>query len=140
MQFKTGILIGAGAAALAATPALAHHSFAMFDASKTLTWEGTVQEYRWQNPHTHIVIVVPATAKDPSLAGTWDIEGGSIPIMGHQGWNKNSFHPGDKITIVGHPLKDGSKGGSLFYAYDKDGNKLYHDIDRTGRTSGAPVL
>jgi hypothetical protein len=140
MRLKTGLLIGLAAALLGVGPALAHHSFAMFDGSKLVTWEGVVKEYKWSNPHTHIVMVVPNNASDPSLAGTWDIEGASIAIMLRQGWNKNSFHPGDKITIVGHPLKDGSKGGSLFYAYDKDGNKLYHDIDRTGRTSGAPVL
>jgi hypothetical protein len=136
VHLKTGILIGASAALLAAGPALAHHSFSMFDANKLVTWQGTVQEYNWANPHTHIIVNVPGTSKDPALAGTWDIEGGAIDIMRRQGWNKNSFHPGDKITLVGHPLKDGNKGGSLFYAIGKDGRKLYHDVDRTGRPSG----
>jgi hypothetical protein len=140
MRVNSRLLIGAFATLLGASPAAAHHSFAMFDATKLVTWEGTVQEFRWANPHTHIVVSVPSSSKDPALAGSWDIEGGSVGIMRRQGWNKNSFHPGDKITIVGHPLKDGGKGGSLFYALGKDGQKLYHDVDRTGRTSGAPVL
>jgi hypothetical protein len=137
MKIKTGLVIGlAGAALLGGVPAYAHHSFAMYDGAKLMTWEGTVKEYRWANPHSHIYVTVPASASDPSAAGTWDIEGASIAIMLRQGWNKNSFHPGDRITIVGHPLKNGSKGGSLFYAIGKNGEKLYHDVDRTGRLSG----
>jgi len=32
--------------------------------------------------------------------------------------------------LVGHPMKDGSKGISLFYAIRPDGTRLYHDIAR----------
>ena len=39
-----------------AIPVLAHHSFAMFDLTKDVTYEGTVVEYRWENPHTHIIV------------------------------------------------------------------------------------
>ena len=34
-------------------PAFAHHSFAMFDAQKTITLEGTVKELEWTNPAAH---------------------------------------------------------------------------------------
>src|SRR5215831_4614810 len=108
----------------------AHHSFAMFDMNKDVTYQGKVVEYRWLNPHTHIIIQVPATAKDPSTAGTWDVEGGSTNIMTRQGWNRTTFKPGDTITVVGHPMKDGSKGVSLFYVVLPDGKRLYHDIAR----------
>ena len=37
---------------------------------------------------------------------------------------------GDDITLVAHPLKDGSKGASLFYVILPDGKRLYHDIAR----------
>jgi len=139
MRFETRLLMGLSAALFAAGSAEAHHSFSMFDQNKMVTWEGTVRDYQWRNPHTHVIVEVPATAKDPSLAGTWDIEGASVAILARQGWNKSSFHPGDKITIVGHPLRSGDKGGSLFYAIDKSGRKMYHDTDRTGRLSGADV-
>jgi hypothetical protein len=116
---------------LAATvPVRAHHSFAMFDMNKNVTYEGTVVEYKWLNPHTHIMIQVPPSAKDPATAGTWDVEGGSTNIMTRQGWNKATFKAGDPITVVGHPMKDGSKGISLFYVVMPDGKRLYHDIAR----------
>lgn len=114
---------------LSATVAYAHHSFAMFDMSKTLTFQGTVVEYRWENPHTHIVVKVPETA-GKETAGTWDVEGGAVNIMVKQGWSKNTYKAGDPITVVGHPMKDGSKAASLFYAILPDGRRLLHDVTR----------
>lgn len=111
-------------------PAYAHHSFAMFDMTKETVYTGTVVEYTWENPHSHIIIKVAPGAKDPSTVGTWDVEGGSVNIMGRQGWNRATFKPGDPITVVAHPMKDGSKGASLFCAVMPDGTRIYHDIAR----------
>ena len=92
---------------MAAIPALAHHSFAMFELTKDVTYEGAVVEYRWENPHTHIIVKVDPGAADPSTVGTWDIEGGATNIMGRQGWTRATFKPGDHINAVAHPMKDG---------------------------------
>ncbi|HKU17213.1 MAG TPA: DUF6152 family protein [Steroidobacteraceae bacterium] len=136
MAAKIGLIAGACLALLAAGAATAHHSFGMFDMNKEVTLEGAVVvEYRWKNPHTHIVITVADGAKDPASAGTWDIESASIAIMTRQGWNKSSFKAGDKITVVIHPLRSGEKGGALVYAVDKSGRKLYHDTERKGEYS-----
>jgi len=115
--------------ALVASPR-AHHSFAMFDMNKSVTYEGRVVEYRWTNPHTHIILQVPSSAKDTTTVGTWDVEGGSTNIMTRQGWNRATYKPDDPITVVGHPMRDGSKGISLFYVVRPDGTRLYHDIAR----------
>jgi len=109
----------------AAHPSLAHHSRAMFDMSKNTTYTGVVKEYRWRNPHSQIVITVGSDAKDPSTVGTWDIEVSSINIMVRQGWNPMTYKPGDPITVVAHPMKNGSKGALLFYAIQPDGTRLY---------------
>lgn len=115
-------------------PALAHHSFAMFELTKDVTYEGTVVEYRWENPHTHIIMKI---ANGPN-AGTWDMEGGSTNIMGRQGWSRATYKPGDPIKVVAHPMKDPAvKGASLFYAVMPDGKRLYHDIARPKGEGGA---
>ena len=115
----------------AAVPAFAHHSFSIFLMDTNLTYKGKVVEYRWVNPHSHIIIKVePGAGVAPEAVGTWDIEGGSTNIMGRQGWNRATFKAGDDITLVAHPLKDGSKGAALFYAILPDGKRLYHDIAR----------
>jgi Family of unknown function (DUF6152) len=124
-ELKLVILIATIGANLAIIrPAAAHHSRAMFDVSRNVTYRGTVKEYRWENPHSHIVIVVDSGATEPSTVGTWEIEASSISLMASQGWSRTSFKPGDLITVVGHPSRDGSRDVLLFYAIESDGTRL----------------
>ena len=97
----------------------------MFDMTKNVTYTGVVEEYRWQNPHSHIIVTVGPDAKDPSTIGTWDIEASSINLMVSEGWNRLTYKKGDPITVVAHPMKNGSKGALLFYAIKPDGTRLY---------------
>lgn len=118
-------------------PVVAHHSFAMFEMDKDVTYAGVVTEYKWINPHVHLTVdIKPRQGVDPSTVGTWDVEGGSTNIMGRQGWTRATYKAGDPITLVGHPMKDGSKGISLFYAIMPDGKRLYHDIARPKSETG----
>jgi Family of unknown function (DUF6152) len=133
-------LLVAGGLVATVIPVLAHHSFAMFDLTRDVTYEGTVVEYRWENPHTHIIVKVESGAADPSTVGTWDIEGGATNIMGRQGWTRATFKAGDHIKVVAHPMKDGTtKGASLFYAIMPDGKRIYHDIARPKGEGGIPA-
>ena len=117
--------------ALASVSLAAHHSFAMFEMDKDVEYRGVVKEWKWQNPHVHFTLdVTKQTAGDPQSIGLWDVEGGSVNIMARQGWTRASYKAGDPIRLVGHPMKDGSKGISLFYAIRPDGKRLYHDIAR----------
>ncbi|HEX5278775.1 MAG TPA: DUF6152 family protein, partial [Micropepsaceae bacterium] len=52
------ILSASCAIAMSSVPAIAHHSFAMFDRDKTLTLTGTVKEFQWTNPHAWIYMMV----------------------------------------------------------------------------------
>ena len=116
---------------LASVSLLAHHSFAMFEMDKAVEYRGVVREWKWQNPHVHFIIeVTKQQGVDPQTVGLWDVEGGSVNIMTRQGWTRASYKAGDPIRLVGHPMKDGSKGISLFYAIRPDGTRLYHDIAR----------
>ena len=106
-------------------PSLAHHSRAMFDMTQNITYRGVVQEYRWQNPHSHIFIIVGADAPDRSTIGNWDIEASSTSLMVSQGWKRNTFKPGDPITVVAHPSRNRSRDVLLFYVIKPDGTRLY---------------
>ena len=120
---------------LLATPVLAHHSFAMFDNSKWVMLKGNVVEYRWENPHMHIIVKVASGADNPATVGTWDVEGAAVNIMSRQGWTKISYKPSDPIVVVAHPLKDGTKGCSIAYAVLPDNTRRYRD---TARGEGPP--
>ncbi len=101
------------ASTLGADPALAHHSFAMFDAQKTLTLDGTVKQFQWTNPHTWVQLVV----RQPDGSEVeWSIEGASPNALSRAGWSRLAMKSGDKAVIAIHPLKDGSNGGSLVSA------------------------
>jgi Family of unknown function (DUF6152) len=119
------LIVAVGIILAAASPTLAHHSRAMFDMTRNVTYRGVVKEYTWQNPHSHIVIIVGTDATDRSTVGTWDIEASSISIMVSQGWNRSTFKPGDRITVVVHPNRNDSNDVLLFYAVKPDGTRLY---------------
>jgi hypothetical protein len=106
----------------AAAPALAHHSFAMFDfqASKTVT--GTVEQFDWTNPHTFIWLQVPTGAGGATVR--YGFEGMSPNYLGRRGWNKATLKPGDKVTVAYHPLKYGSNGGTYQKVTLADGKEL----------------
>jgi hypothetical protein len=106
---------------LLALPLLAHHSFTMFDMSKSLTLSGTITDFQWTNPHVYIEIDVP-DAK--GTVSHWSIEMGSPSILLQSGWKFSSLHKGDKATLVINPLKNGQSGGFLAKATLPDGRTL----------------
>jgi hypothetical protein len=102
------LCLGAVAAAAVAAPALAHHSFAMFDNDKTVSLQGTVKEFEWTNPHAWMDVVVETNGSSQE----WAFEMASPLQLVSHGWKKDTVKPGDKVTIQAHPLKDGTHGGS----------------------------
>src|SRR4029079_4774262 len=55
--FRRSAIVAAFALA-AAVPAFAHHSFSIFSMDKNVTYKGKVVEFRWVNPHSHIIMKV----------------------------------------------------------------------------------
>ena len=113
MNIKTWSLAGAFAIAVVA-PAFAHHSFAMFDAEKTITAKGTVLEYEWTNPHSWLRVKIADAASGKELQ--WAFEMSSPATMTRLGMTPDSVRPGDVVTVTYHPLKDGSRGGQFMQA------------------------
>jgi len=113
--------IMAAAALIAVAPALAHHSFTMFDMTKRITLIGSVTSFEWSNPHAYIEIDV--TGEDGELKH-WSIELGSPSILMSSGWKFSSLKKGDKTTLVVNPLKSGQAGGFLYTATLPDGRVL----------------
>jgi hypothetical protein len=106
---------------LLSLPMQAHHSFTMFDMSKSMTLAGTVTDFQWTNPHVYIEIDVPG---DKGATSHWSIEMGSPSILIQSGWKFSSLHKGDKVTLVINPLKNGQTGGFLAKATLPDGRTL----------------
>jgi len=93
-----------------ATTAGAHHSFAMFDRSRTETISGTVKQFELISPHGWLRLMV---ADANGVESEWSLELGGAGQLSRFGWSQNSVHTGDKVTVRLHPLRDGSYGGQL---------------------------
>ena len=119
MTFKALGLAGI-AVAVCTMPALAHHSFAMFDAGKKVTLAGTVKEFQWTNPHAFILMMV---ANSDGQAEQWSIEMGGPGGLARQGWVPKTLKPGMNVSVVMHPLKDGH-GGQFLAVTLPDGTQL----------------
>jgi hypothetical protein len=113
MNFRAFCLATIAAVAIAA-PAFAHHSFAMFDAEKTLTMKGTVKEFEWTNPHSWLrVTVMDEKSGKPLL---WALEMSSPARMTTMGMHADSVKVGDAVSVTFHPMKDGTRGGQFIQA------------------------
>lgn len=124
MQIRTWramVALAAAAAAAAGGPALAHHSFAMFDMSQEKSVTGTVIDFQWTNPHSWIWLEVPVAN---GAAEKWGVEGMSPNFLERRGWSKNTLKPGDKVTVVIHPVKTGAHGGSFVSVTLPDGQVM----------------
>ena len=106
------------AAMLTASSALAHHSFAMFDQSKSVTLQGTVKDFRWNNPHVFIQLLVK---NDAGSEDEWSIEMTSPEHLARVGWRPGTLKPGEMVTLVIHPMRDGAKGGQYLSGTGPDG-------------------
>lgn len=109
--------------AAAATTTLAHHSFSMFDPGREEIVAGEVVRWAFNSPHT---ILYLRDAK-----GTvWGFEGAAPPAVVARTPKVDgfTFKPGDKVTMIHCPLRDGRSGGAIGLVVTPDG-KWYRPAD-----------
>ena len=127
-------LVLAGVVGVAmASPALAHHSFAMFDQRKVMTLEGTVTEFQWTNPHAFIEL-------DAAGGKHWSIELNSPNNLKRQGWSRTSLKRGDKVTLRMAPLRDGRAGGLFLDVKLANGKVLDSGLPKNGTPVNVPQV
>jgi hypothetical protein len=103
------------------SPAPAHHSAAMFDATKSIETKGVVKEFLWTNPHSFLVV----TARNKAgKAIDYSFEANGPGYLTRNGWKREILKPGDTVTVISHPLRDGRPGGDLVEVTLADGRKL----------------
>ena len=118
--------------ALASGATVAHHSpSSVYVLSSQIEIEGTVTDFRYNNPHVRIHIDVVNEAGEVE---DWIAEGGTPNIMLRNGWSAETFKPGDPIHIVGHPPRaEGSRFIHMVDATLPDGTVLYGEDTRVDR-------
>jgi len=107
-------------ALLIALNAVAHHSGAMFDDTKSTTIAGSVKTFQWTNPHCWIQILVPGQQSPTE----WSVEMGSPSQLFRGSWKPGTLKVGDKIRVIIHPMRDGTNGGLFVSATREDGQPI----------------
>ena len=115
--------------------AMAHHSFAMYDMTKSVTLAGTVTSFEWTNPHAYIEMDVMAKEG----AQHWSVELGSPSILQQSGWKYKDIKYGDKLIVVLNQLKSGKAAGLLVQVTLPDGRVLGNGPGRGPTAPAAPT-
>ena len=123
---KKSLLVGLFA--LLAAPALAHHSFAMYDMAQTKNATGKLTRFVPGANHAQLHFELLDTdgktiTRDgkPVLMG---VETGSAAQLARQGVTVDAFPLGTIIAVTYHPLRDGRPFGALAGELIKGGPTL----------------
>jgi Family of unknown function (DUF6152) len=106
---------------LISIPLLAHHGGSEYDMTKVVSLQATVTDFQFVNPHT----LINFTVKDDSgEIIEWQGELPSPNLLLRRGWNRNILKPGEQVTIIGNPAKNGKNGMQVKRLVFPDGHEL----------------
>jgi hypothetical protein len=91
-------------------PLFAHHGAAAYDTTKKITLKATVTEWFWANPHCFLKF---DAKDDKGNVVHWAVEASNPADMVNLGWSKESFKPGDEVTVTFEPVKNGQPIGRV---------------------------
>ena len=108
----------------AAWPVAAHHSFAMYDQTKTVTLTGVLTRFVAQANHAELHFVPlgpdgkPMRGPDSKLI-TWGVEMTGAAAVAREGITVASFPAGTVFSVHVNPLRDGTNFGARVGAVAK---------------------
>ena len=119
-QLCSGLLLVLGFL-LGLSPVLAHHSPSEQDRTRVVTLTGTVTKWALINPHGLLSFDM---VDEQGNVEQWTGTGGAPNHMRRVGWTAQTLKPGDKVTVIGHPYKDGRKLLYFTSVILPDGSKI----------------
>lgn len=122
MKVKRGVYVVVASVLMLSASVSAHHGTGVaYEVDKTVTLKGTVTEWLWSNPHCGLLFDV---TDDKGEVAHWGAELGNPHQMSGAGFARDTFKPGDKITVTGHPAKSGAPRMTLDHLMLADGRVL----------------
>jgi hypothetical protein len=88
--------------------AYAHHGGEAYDMGRQITLKGVISQFEWTNPHSQVHLDV---TDEHGNVTHWNFETQPPSILNHAGWTRSSLKPGDQVTLVAHPVKNGAPVG-----------------------------
>jgi hypothetical protein len=109
-------------------PVLAHHSFAMYDQTKTRTLTGKLTRYIPGSNHAQLIFELVGPDGKPVIENgkpaQWGVETSSAANLARQGVTVESFPVGTIFTVTLYPLRDGRPFGAVHGPLIKCGNTM----------------
>jgi hypothetical protein len=102
------IFLAIGSLLTISTLGYAHHGNAAYATATKVTVSGTVTEFIWANPHCFLKF---DAKDDKGEVQHWIVEASNPPDETRRGWTRNSFKPGDSVTVTVIQAKNGSTIG-----------------------------
>jgi hypothetical protein len=118
---RGNVVIVLAVGVLLSVPLFAHHGSAAFDSGKTVTLKGTVTQWVYSNPH--LLLTLEVKGEDGKVV-RWVAETQAPNIMYPAGYRKDSFKPGDEVTVIVEPVKNGLPIGRIRQAVLANGTTL----------------
>jgi len=117
---------------LSTVPLQAHHTGATLLSETTVTLKGVVKNWLWSNPHCLLTLEV--TGADGQVV-QWVIEAQAPNSIFTEGYRKNSFKPGDVVTVTANPVTNGRPYGRFAGVVLADGTTI-GNVGGGGRGGG----
>jgi hypothetical protein len=109
--------------AVAAAPALAHHSFAAeYDNSQPIKVTGVLTKVEWTNPHIWFYLDVK---DERGNVTNWGFSGGPPGVLQRRGILKERLKVGETIVVEGFRARDGSNNASGGTVTFGDGRRVF---------------
>jgi hypothetical protein len=102
--------------------ASAHHSATIFDRQSVVAFQGTVTGFTWANPHVYIHV---ETRDSGGEVVEWEIETDATPILTRSGWTRDSFVPGERVTVRANPDKNTERRHGLLISISKSDGSTF---------------
>ena len=126
MSGRIGLMFAA--AVLAAAPAFAHHGAGVFEPEKKVTVSGKVTDFQFVNPHVLVYMTVKGDGgKDVQWGGELTSPNRLARDERAVKWHKEILKPGDRITVTGHPARNGAPMMDILKIVDAQGTVLIDD-------------
>ena len=121
MRNRLVIMFAVAVGLLVSVPLFAHHGGTNLYIDKPVTVKGTVKTWLWSNPHC--LLTLDAKGQDGQEV-EWILETQAPSAIYPSGYRKDSFKPGDQVTITVQPAKNGRPYGRLSSVVLADGTKI----------------
>ncbi len=99
----------------------AHHGQAVYDEDNPIQLKGTVVSFDWINPHCFVNLDVK---DEKGNVVHWIAETVNPGKLARAGWTKDSLKPGDQVTLILTPARNGAHLGHFYKLTFADGREL----------------